>query len=341
MKVDFNVPSSQIRSWTKLYISEQNVAKFPLVCINRDSYSNGTTIYSYFDKDPYTHSILIGTSSAIAPDTTFLIDYNHDYKSIYMGCISCFGGEFGGCKDKELYQIPRKTQIVIGNDVWIGHGVTIMGGVVIHSGAVIAAGAVVTKDVPPYAIVAGVPAKVISYRFDSEVINKLLKIKWWNWNEDILLQNKKYMQGDIESFVDKFFRDNEETVEIASLQKDISGKRYLYFLDMNEEYALYEKVISSFCKRNVNSDELILYFDPDDINAVENSGLLLSKLNEFSDCDCSVNIISDYIDNKACLLNYVDCLITNRLPIMIDLIDDAYSLGISCLAAVDVPIWRD
>lgn len=72
---------------------------------------------------------------------------------------------------------------VIGNDVWIGADVKILGGVTIGDGAMIAAGAVVVKDVPPYAIIGGVPAKVIRYRFDSNQISFLLNMKWWDQDE--------------------------------------------------------------------------------------------------------------------------------------------------------------
>lgn len=71
-------------------------------------------------------------------------------------------------------------KVVIGNDVWIGAYAKIVEGVRIGDGAVIAAGAVVTKDVPPYAIVGGVPAKIIKYRFEEKQIKQLLELKWWN-----------------------------------------------------------------------------------------------------------------------------------------------------------------
>lgn len=85
-------------------------------------------------------------------------------------------GKFG---DFNYIDENQKFTVMIGNDVWIGSGVKIMEGITIGDGAVVAAGAIVTKDVPPYAIVGGVPAKVIKYRFDSEMIKMLLELKWW------------------------------------------------------------------------------------------------------------------------------------------------------------------
>lgn len=84
-------------------------------------------------------------------------------------------------------------KLTIGNDVWIGNRVMVKGGLTIGDGAIIGAGAIVTKDVPPYAIVAGVPAKILRYRFAEDVIAKLIKIQWWNWNE-------KQLKGNIHLF---------------------------------------------------------------------------------------------------------------------------------------------
>ena len=81
-----------------------------------------------------------------------------------------------------------KGDVIIGSDVWIGTGATILSGVTIGHGAVIAARSVVTRDIPPYAIVAGVPAKVVKYRFDQEIINALLEIKWWEWDDEKIRQ---------------------------------------------------------------------------------------------------------------------------------------------------------
>lgn len=92
--------------------------------------------------------------------------------------------------------------ITIGNDVWIGTRAIIMGGVNIGNGAVVGAGAIVTHDVPPYAIVAGVPAKVIRYRFPQELIDKLEEAKWWDLPDDVLKEHINLFQKEDISLTD-------------------------------------------------------------------------------------------------------------------------------------------
>ncbi len=95
-----------------------------------------------------------------------------------------------------------KGDVIIGNDVWIGYGAFIFSGVTIGDGAVVGAQAVVTKNVPPYAIVGGNPARIIRYRFDEEVIRKLLAIAWWNWPEKAIREVVPLLvSSDIRTFI--------------------------------------------------------------------------------------------------------------------------------------------
>ena len=87
-------------------------------------------------------------------------------------------------EDFKYLDIEKKISVKIGNDVWIGTRATLLEGITIGDGAVVAAGAVVTKDVPPYAIVGGVPARIIKYRFDELTIHKLLTFKWWDKDQE-------------------------------------------------------------------------------------------------------------------------------------------------------------
>lgn len=95
---------------------------------------------------------------------------------------------------------PRSPQIVIGNDVWIGMRTVIMNGVTVGDGAVIGAGSIVTRDVPPYAIVAGVPARVIRYRFPAALVERLLALRWWDY--DMAQVTNKVDYGQTEAVVD-------------------------------------------------------------------------------------------------------------------------------------------
>lgn len=102
---------------------------------------------------------------------------------------------------KKYPEEDKNYQVVIGNDVWIGCNSIILGGVKIGDGAIIGAGAVVTKDVAPYSIVAGVPAKVIKYRFTEEQIDILESIKWWEWPIE-KIQNNYLLFSNIDSFIE-------------------------------------------------------------------------------------------------------------------------------------------
>ncbi len=110
---------------------------------------------------------------------------------------------FAQTDDDMIFDWRRSNRVTIGHDVWIGHGAIVMKGVTIGTGAVIASGAVVTKDVEPYQIVAGVPAKPIKMRFPEDVCTKLLQIAWWEWPRAVM-EERFYELNDVQSFIEKY-----------------------------------------------------------------------------------------------------------------------------------------
>ena len=133
---------------------------------------------------------------------------------LFVGEISHFpfGWHAQHLTDVELFQtisrernskIRRKT--CIGNDVWIGANVTIKLGLTIGDGAIVAYNSNVTKDVPPYCVVGGNPARIIRKRYTDDIIEKLLKIKWWDWEDEKIQENRYlFINGSINDFVNKF-----------------------------------------------------------------------------------------------------------------------------------------
>lgn len=132
----------------------------------------------------------IGKFCSIACGTKFLFNSaNHALDSLSTFPFPLFFEEWNLEKEKVTEAWDNRGDIVIGNDVWIGYEAVILSGVTIGDGAIIGTRAVVTKDVPPYTIVGGVPAKSIRKRFDEKVIEALLKIKWWDWTEEKVARN--------------------------------------------------------------------------------------------------------------------------------------------------------
>ena len=166
------------------------------------------TIYNDFVADPllfeknnvlyhypiHREKLIIGKFCSIACGAKFLFNCaNHTLKSLSTYTFPLFYKEWELEKSNITTAWDNKGDIVIGNDVWIGYEVVIMAGVHIGDGAIIAARAVVTKDVPPYTIVGGTPAKEIRKRFDAEVIEQLLILKWWDWSTDKIHQCLPYI----------------------------------------------------------------------------------------------------------------------------------------------------
>ena len=145
--------------------------------------------------------VLIGNYCSIAHRVTFSIATNHNYHCVTtfpQHKIAPYTWDSSMPEPKNPFADPiNRHQIVIGSDVWIGSDSFLFGGVHIGNGAVIGAGTVVAKDVPPYAIVGGNPARVIKYRFPPPVIEALLQLRWWEWSIEKIHENLQEMNDPI------------------------------------------------------------------------------------------------------------------------------------------------
>ena len=186
----------------------QNVVTDPSISVG------DYTIYDDFVNDPrdfqrnnvlYHYPInrerlVIGKFCSIACGAKFLFNSaNHTLRSLSTYIFPVLFEEWG----LDVARIPEawdnRGDIVIGNDVWIGYDAVVLAGVTVGDGAIIAARAVVTKDVPPYTIVGGVPARPIRKRFSDSEIDQLLELKWWDWPEEKIARSIDVIQsGDLE-----------------------------------------------------------------------------------------------------------------------------------------------
>lgn len=173
-------------------------------------------IGSYYDRqieviswsDAY--KVIIGKYCSIGRDCSFFLhaDHRHDWittSSQLWGPVTSEIAEM----HMNMGHPTCKGNIIIENDVWIGAKSSIMSGVKISNGAVVGATSTVTKDVPPYAIVAGNPARIVKYRFSKEIIDKLLDIAWWDWPQDtykIKGEANLLWSSNIEGFINRHYK---------------------------------------------------------------------------------------------------------------------------------------
>lgn len=181
--------------------------KIPQVCFIKNVITRSNIIvgdYTYYDdingadtfEKHVTHhyeflgdKLIIGKFCAIARGIEFVMNgANHRMNSITTYPFNIMGNGWEAATPA-LSDLPFKGDTTVGNDVWIGQNVTVMPGIHIGDGAIISANATVTKDVPPYTIVGGNPAKTIRKRFDDELIEYLLQLKWWDWPPEKIFSN--------------------------------------------------------------------------------------------------------------------------------------------------------
>jgi acetyltransferase-like isoleucine patch superfamily enzyme len=166
----------------------------PRVKVGHGTYGIGEkTVLLFRDDD----RVRIGKYCSVAYGVTIIASGEHNYGGV---ANFPFAAVLNQDIDRDTFS---KGLVRIGNDVWIGANATILSGVTIGDGAVVAAGAVVTDSVPPYAIVGGVPARVIKYRFDAGVIESLLRIAWWEWSPQCIQENMECFYLPVDAFLSK------------------------------------------------------------------------------------------------------------------------------------------
>ncbi len=165
-------------------------------------FQQNNILYHY----PVNHDrLIIGKFCSIACGARFVFNSaNHSLRSLSNYTFPIFFEEWGLDVKNIATAWDNKGDIIIGNDVWIGYEAVIMSGVTIGDGAVIGTRAVVTKDVPPYTIVGGVPAKPIRRRFDDQTCDKLLALRWWDWEYERIKDSIDAIQhGRIDELADR------------------------------------------------------------------------------------------------------------------------------------------
>lgn len=204
------VPEKQVypRTGDRQTVYLKNVITDPSISVGEYTmYNDFVNDPTQFEKNnvlyhyPVNHDrLIIGKFCSIACGAKFLFNSaNHTLHSLSTYPFPLFFEEWGLDRKNIADSWDNKGDIVIGNDVWIGYEAVILAGVTVGDGAIIGARAVVTKDVPPYTIVGGVPAKPIRKRFSDDVIARLLELKWWDWSRERIAQNIEAIQsGDID-----------------------------------------------------------------------------------------------------------------------------------------------
>lgn len=180
----------------RIRLGLKKVALPPLPGVEIGRHTYGLTKESFFV--PHKNvPVRIGSFCSVGPGVLFICAAEHR-----VDTATTFPIQFVDGKIRNAPGTVGKGPITVGHDVWFGARCIVLGGVTIGNGAVIGAGSIVTRDIPPYAIAVGNPARVIRYRFSPEIIERLQSSQWWNWSDDLIRERVELLTTvDAESFV--------------------------------------------------------------------------------------------------------------------------------------------
>ena len=287
----------------------------PTVTLGDMSYISEGDVENLVGEGPH---ILIGKFAEIALGERFLCGQGKDYKSTMNFILDARG--YGAQFYTECPILPPPVnfptrmanydQVIIGNDVWIGSHATILAGYRIGNGAVIGANAVVAKDVPPYAIAVGNPARVVKYRFKPETIRKLQAIRWWNWDLEKIYENLQLMVDDADEFANRFYSPEIEECppdELGNLVRELKSHGIRIFtsiLDLGMKKPLWKKIAEDFATNDIKNSVLIFHSMDEEMSREQ-----FQSIADFVE-DLSPNIIVTKFSKDALL--ETDVLVTTK-----------------------------
>ena len=299
-------------------------------------------------------NILIGRYTSIAGNFTVIAGLNHIYKNavttypfeaLHNEFVS-YGKTYLVNEINHSRRSDNHYQIIIGNDVWIGQGSTVIGGVKIGSGAIIGSNSMVAKDIPPYSIAVGNPARVVKYRFDEETIKKFMAVKWWNWDIDKICANVHKMY-DVEKFLAEHYNSTLENIPEDILGKEVEkyrseGRRvYIFIADFRSPNPLWRRVLRGLLMSNLKDAVLIFFLGQGatdkDLDEVRNFPQTMEKIVSLP----IVKIIPTFNGQIFSLhtLRKSTHFITTRDMITLESLDLLYDTDVKIISALDDGIF--
>ena len=311
----------------------------------------GSSIIDWWGDNPH---LLIGRYCSISRRINFLIgSMNHNYHNVTTYPLANVVKNVrdqslsrGGVSRSNAVDLNR-SQIIIGNDVWIGANVTLLSGIKIGNGAVIGTNSVVAKDIPPYAIAVGNPAKVIKYRFSKDLIHKFQAIQWWNWPLEKIAENE-HLFACVEEFADKFYDPQLETYPTEPLSYQLlnqhnEGKKiYSFVADFRAKSPLWKRILQDYMLSLKSNDNIVLVVFLEREATEDN----LNQLRDFvlSVLDSKNNPKIYFVSNPnghftPSILRQSDYFITTREFVCLNCIDFLYDTDVKIISALDGEIF--